>query len=86
MLGVPEVRFKRAESITLLPSCTYDVFYYLEGVQCKRLYVETMDRETVGVPLDAPLLHFSKVRINLTRCDMAGGFEGLFRIIANESL
>lgn len=45
-----------------------------------------MDRETVGVPPDAPLLHFSKVRINLTRCDMAGGFEGLFRIIANESL
>jgi hypothetical protein len=86
VLAVPEVRFKRAESITLLPSCTYDVFYYLENVQCKRLYVETMDKETLGVPLDAPILRFSKVRANLSRCDMIGGFEGFFRIIANENL
>jgi hypothetical protein len=39
VLAVPEIRFKRAESITLLPSCTYDVFYKLEDVQCKRLYI-----------------------------------------------
>jgi hypothetical protein len=31
-------------------------------------------------------LNFSKIRLNLSRCDMIGGFEGLFRIIANSSL
>ena len=86
VLAVPEIRFKRAESVTLLPTCTYDVFYHMENLQCKRLYIETMDKETLGVPLDAPTLKFSKIRINLSRCDMIGGFEGLFRIVANENL
>lgn len=86
MLATPEIRFKRAESITLLPSCTYDVFYQMESVQCKRLYIETMDKEILGVQMDAPILNFSKIRLNLSRCDMIGGFEGLFRIIANSSL
>jgi hypothetical protein len=45
-----------------------------------------MDKETLGVPIDAPVLKFSKIRINLTRCDMIGGFEGLFKIVANENL
>ena len=45
-----------------------------------------MDKETLGVSLDAPMLRFSKIRINLTRCDMIGGFEGLFRIVANKNL
>lgn len=74
MLATPEIRFKRAESITLLPSCTYDVFYQMESVQCKRLYIETMDKEILGVPIDAPILNFSKIRLNLSRCDMIGGF------------
>ncbi len=26
VLGVADIRFKRAETITMLPSCTYDVF------------------------------------------------------------
>ena len=29
------------------------------------------------------ILNFSKIRINLSKCDMIGGFEGLFRIVAN---
>ena len=45
-----------------------------------------MDKEVLGVPLDTPVLRFSKVRMNLTHCDMIGGFEGLFRIIASEQL
>lgn len=68
VLDVPDVRFKRAETITILPSCTYDVFDELEHVNCKRLYIETMDREIVGVSPDAIMLKFSKIRINLTRC------------------
>lgn len=86
MLGSPEVPFTRAESVTLLPTCTYDVFYHLDNLHCKRLFIETMEKETLGVALDAPMLKFSKIRINLTKCDMIGGFEGLFRIIANENL
>ena len=53
---------------------------------CKRLYIETIDKEVLGVPPDAPILKFSKIRINLTKCDMIGGFDGLFRIITNENL
>ena len=83
---MPEVRFKRAETITILPSCTYDVFDQFENVSCKRLYIETMDKEMVGVSPDAPILKFSKIRMNLTRCEMIGGFEGMFRIITNENL
>ena len=44
VLDVPDVRFKRAETITILPSCTYDVFDQLEHISCKRLYIETMDK------------------------------------------
>jgi hypothetical protein len=36
--------FKRAETITILSSCTYDVFEALEGVGCKRLYLETIEK------------------------------------------
>lgn len=39
VLGIPEVRFKRAETVTILPSCTYDVFEALSKVHCKRLYI-----------------------------------------------
>ena len=53
---------------------------------CKRLYIETIDKEILGVSPDASILKFSKIRINLTRCDMIGGFDGLFRIITNENL
>ena len=53
---------------------------------CKRLYIETIDKEMLGVAPDASILKFSKIRINLTRCDMIGGFDGLFRIITNENL
>lgn len=81
-----EVKFKRADTITMLPSCTYDIFDSLARVNCKRLYVETMDKEVLGVDPEALILKFSKIRINLTRCDMIGGFEGLFRIITNENL
>jgi hypothetical protein len=45
-----------------------------------------MNKEIVGVPLDAPMLNFSKIRMNLSKCDMIGGFEGLFRIITSENL
>ena len=45
-----------------------------------------MDKEVLGVALDATPLKFAKIRINLTRCDMIGGYEGFFRIIANENL
>ena len=83
---MPEVPFTRAETVTLLPSCTYDVFYNMENLHCKRLYIETMDKEILGVSLDAPVMRFSKIRMNLTRCDMIGGYEGLFRIVANENL
>jgi hypothetical protein len=86
VLGVAEVKFKRADTVTMLPSCTYDVFDSLARVHCKRLYVETMDKEVLGVAPEALILKFSKIRINLTRCDMIGGFEGLFRIITNENL
>jgi hypothetical protein len=45
-----------------------------------------MYKDLLGVPLDAPLLHFAKIRINLTHTQLVGGYEGLFRIIANENL
>ena len=86
MLDVPNVPFKKAETITILPSCTYDVFEALESVNCKRLYIETMDKEIMGVSPEASVLKFSKLRINLTRCEIIGGFEGLFRIITNDNL
>lgn len=86
VLSTAEVKFTKAESITLLPSCTLDVFYQLENVQCKRIYIEAMNKEYLGVPLDAPILRFAKIRINLTGNQMVGGYEGLFRIVANDSL
>jgi len=45
-----------------------------------------MEKDIIGVPLDAPMLNFSKIRMNLSKCDMVGGFEGLFRIITSENL
>ena len=45
VLATTELPFKRAETITVLPSCTYDIFYQMaEGLHCKRLYLETTDR------------------------------------------
>jgi hypothetical protein len=35
----------------------------------------------LGVALDAPILKFSKIRINLNHSELIGGFDGLFRII-----
>ena len=62
MLGVAEVKFKRADTVTMLPSCTYDVFDSLARVHCKRLYVETMDKEVLGVAPEALILKFSKIK------------------------
>lgn len=45
-----------------------------------------MDKEVLGVSPDAALLKFSKIRVNLTKCEMIGGFEGFFRIITNDNL
>jgi len=42
-----------------------------------------MEKECLGLSLDVPMLKFTKIRINLTKCQMIGGFEGLFRIVAN---
>jgi hypothetical protein len=33
-----------------------------------------MEKEVLGVDPSFPILKFSKVRINLTKCDMIGGF------------
>jgi hypothetical protein len=45
-----------------------------------------MNKECMGVPYDAPVMRFPKIRINLTANQMVGGYEGLFRIVANDSL
>lgn len=86
MLGVPLVKFKCAESIAILPTCSIEVFDILPEINCKRLFIEYIDVETPGIKADAPRLKFSKIRANFNKCRMMGGFEGIFRIIANSNL
>ncbi len=55
-------------------------------VKANRLYLEYGKVESVGLPMDAPILQFSKIRINLTQSSLVGGYAGLFRCLCNSEL
>ncbi len=82
-LEIPFVFFKEADTISILPECSLEVVYMFGNVKANRLYIEYEKVESVGLSMDAPILQFSKIRINLTQSSLAGGYAGLFRCLCN---
>lgn len=55
----------------------------LENVQANRLNIEYEKVEGMGLGNDAPILRFPKIRINLSKSSLQGGYKDLFRSICN---
>lgn len=52
-------------------------------MRANRLYLEYEKVESVGLPGDAPMLNFPKIRVNLACSSLAEGYSGLFSCLCN---
>ena len=85
-MGIAYVPFTRADTISIMADCGLEVVYMLGEVKANRLYLEYEKVETVGLPNDAPMLPFTKIRANLIGSSLAGGYSGLFKTFCNPLL
>lgn len=80
------VTFKAADTISIMPECSLDVLYQLENVKANRLYLEYEGVEGLGLGNTGVMLPFSKIRVNLVKSALVGGYAGLFRTFCNANL
>jgi hypothetical protein len=85
-LEVPLITFKSADTISIMPECSLEVLHQLENVKANRFYLEYEGVEGLGLGNTGVMLPFSKIRVNLVKSALVGGYGGLFRVFCNPSL
>lgn len=78
------VTFSKADTVVIMSECGLEVVGMLEKVKANRLYIEYEGHEGVGLAGDSiKMLPFPKIRINLTKSALIGGYMGMFRCLCN---